>query len=113
MRSWVDALYVIHNDRKSHTGGAISFGRGVLMPKSKKQKLNTKSSTEAEVVGISDYLGEIIWTRMFIECQGYAIEKKSFIKIMKVLSRSQKTENYHAENNRNILTYVISLSKIV
>lgn len=75
MRTWVDASYAIHNDRKSHTGGAISFGRGVLMTKSKKQKLNTKSSTEAEVVAISDYMGEMIWARMFLECQGYDIEE--------------------------------------
>lgn len=75
MKTWVDASYAIHDDRKSHTGGAISFGRGVLMSKSKKQKLNTKSSTEAEVVGVSDYLGEMIWARMFIECQGYEIEE--------------------------------------
>ena len=52
--TWVGALYAVHDDRKSHTGGAMSFGRGVFGTKSIKQKLNTKSSTESEVVGVSD-----------------------------------------------------------
>lgn len=56
LRTWVDALYVVHTDMKSHTGGIMSLGIGGLVPKSGKQKLNTKSSTEAELVGASDYL---------------------------------------------------------
>ena len=56
IRTWVDASYATHADMKSHTGGMISFGTGSLFCKSTKQKLNTKSSTEAELVGASDYL---------------------------------------------------------
>ena len=33
----------------------------------------TKSSTEAELVGISDAIGQIIWTRNFLLSQGYNI----------------------------------------
>jgi hypothetical protein len=54
--AWVDASYAVHPDMKSHTGGSISSGTGGLICKSNKQKMNTKSSTEAEVVGASDYL---------------------------------------------------------
>jgi hypothetical protein len=56
MQTWVHASYAVHEDMKSHTGGVVSFGRGAAMSKSSKQKLNTKSSTEAELVGASDYL---------------------------------------------------------
>ena len=28
INTWVDALYAVHVDMKSHTGGVISFGRG-------------------------------------------------------------------------------------
>jgi len=46
---------------------------------SAKQKLNTKSSTtEAEVVGASDYyLPNCIWTRMFMEAQGYKMKEST------------------------------------
>jgi hypothetical protein len=73
MRSWVDASYAVHPDMRSHTGGIISFGRGGLVCKSSKQKLNTKSSTEAEVVGASDYLPHTLWVKMFMEAQGHNI----------------------------------------
>ena len=48
------------------------------MCKSTKQKLNTKSSTEAELIGASDYLPNTIWARMFLESQGYAITENIF-----------------------------------
>jgi len=78
LRTWVDAAYGVHHDLKSHTGGAMSLGKGVILGKSSKQKLNTKSSTEAEVVGASDYLPNTIWARMFLEAQGYTIVDNVF-----------------------------------
>jgi Reverse transcriptase (RNA-dependent DNA polymerase) len=78
LRTWVDASYAVHDDMKSHTGGCASFGRGVFMTKSTKQKLNTKSSTEAELVGASDYLPNTIWATHFIESQGRAVEDSIF-----------------------------------
>ena len=78
MYSWVDASYAVHDDMKSHTGGTISFGRGALMPTSEKQKLNTKSSTEAEVVGASDFLPKNIWAMNFLAEQGYNLSTNIF-----------------------------------
>jgi hypothetical protein len=78
MMTWVDAAYAVHPDMKSHTGGCVSLGRGVIMPKSTKQKLNTKSSTEAELVGASDYLPSTIWAKNFLEAQGYDILENVF-----------------------------------
>jgi hypothetical protein len=78
LRSWVDAAFAVHPDMKSHTGGVISFGRGGLACKSGKQKLVTKSSTEAETVGASDYLPNTLWTHMFLEAQGYRIQGSYF-----------------------------------
>ena len=79
MRSWVDAAFAIHPaDMKSHTGGVMSFGTGCIICKSAKQKLNTKSSTEAEFVGASDYLLNTMWVKMFLEAQGYSIQETFF-----------------------------------
>ena len=54
--TWVDAAYAVYENMRSQTGGAMSFGLGLVHGRSSKQKLNTKSSTEAEVVGVSEYL---------------------------------------------------------
>ena len=36
-----------------------------------KQKSNVKSSTQAELVGADDILSGLLWTRHFMEAQGY------------------------------------------
>ena len=54
----------------------MSFGIGALHTKSTKQKLNTKSSTEAELVGVSEYLPYHIWLINFLEHQGYKVKEK-------------------------------------
>ena len=74
VRWWVDAAYAVHPDMKSHTGGALSLGRGVIYGTSKGQKLNTKSSTEAEIVGTDDVMPQMLWTLYFLEAQGYKID---------------------------------------
>jgi len=73
--TWLDAAYAVHPNMRSHTGGYMSFGLGTLHARSTKQKLNTKSSTEAEIVGMSDYLPFNIWLRMFLEEQGHFLTK--------------------------------------
>ena len=40
---------------------------------STKQKINTKSSTEAELVGVHDSMPMVLWTRHFMEAQGYSV----------------------------------------
>jgi len=52
----------------------MSLGQGMAMSYSWKQKINTKSSTEAEFVGLDDALSYIIWARNFLGEQGYDIE---------------------------------------
>ena len=71
--AYVDASYGVHEDYKSHTGCVIGIGRGPVYAKSTGQKLNTKSSAEAELVGLSDSVGQVIWTRNFLLEQGYKL----------------------------------------
>ena len=70
---WVDALYAVHPDMRSHTGGAFSLGKGAIYGTSTKQKLVTKSSTEAELVGAADVLPQLLWTKYFLKEQEYPI----------------------------------------
>lgn len=71
--SYIDASYGVHPDMKSHTGAFITLGRGAVYAKSSTQKLNTKSSTEAELVGMSDCGNQVLWTRNFLEEQQYTM----------------------------------------
>ena len=74
------------------------------MPKSTKQKMNTKSTTESEIVGASDYLPDTIWLLRFLEEQGYKVDKcvlmqdnESAIKIEKNGKRSGSKRTRHMD----------------
>ena len=68
-----DASFAVHQDYKSHTGGTFTMGKGAITSTSKKQKLNTRSSTEAELVAVDDGMSKMLWTRLFLEAQGLTI----------------------------------------
>ena len=70
---WVDASFAVHHDMKSHTGGNGSLGKGSFYSTSTRQKLNTRSSTEAELVGIDDLMSMILWSRLWLQEQGYKL----------------------------------------
>ena len=71
--TWVDAAFAVHYSMGSHTGGVMPMGWGTIHARSSKQKLNTKSSTEAEVVGLSKYVPYNIWIVNFLKAQGHSI----------------------------------------
>ncbi len=75
VRWWVDASFAVHPDYRSHTGAVLSLGKGGVTSISRKQRLNTKSSMEAEVVGVDDASSQILWTNYFIKAQGYKIDE--------------------------------------
>jgi len=99
--AYVDASFAVHGDMKSHTGGVISLGKGAVYVRSSKQKLTSKSSTEAELIGVSDMLPQVIWTREFLEQQGYKCEparmfqdnKSTIVLANKGFSTSEKTRH--------------------
>jgi hypothetical protein len=72
---YVDASYAVHVDMKSHTGGTMSLGKGSLYSTSSKQKLVTRSSTEAKVVGAHDVMPQLIWTAHFLDGQGFHVDE--------------------------------------
>jgi len=51
----------------------MSLGKGGIYSSSTRQKINTKSSTEAELVGVSDALNMVIWTKNFLSDQGFQV----------------------------------------
>ena len=70
---YIDLSHGVHTDMRSHTGTVIGIGKGPLFAKSSSQKINTKSSSESELVGLSDSAGHVIWVRNFLIAQGYTI----------------------------------------
>ena len=90
---YVDASFAVHPDFRSQTGGTMTFGKGAVQSLSKKQKLNTRSSTEAELVGADNIATQILWTKHFMEAQGYTIEDN-------ILHQDNKSTILLQENGR-------------
>ena len=53
---------ICHYDCRGHTGAMMTLGGGTVSSFSRKQKLNGKSSTEAELIGMDDALPQIYKT---------------------------------------------------
>jgi hypothetical protein len=78
---YADASFGTHIDGKSHTGviATVGMNGGAAYTSSTKQKLVTKSSTEAELVAANDGTNQIIWMRNFIMDIGFNIDKPSIL----------------------------------
>ncbi len=95
--TWIDVSHTVHPGMNSHTGGTMSLGHRTLHTKSSKQKLNTKSSTEAELVGVSEYLPYNIWLTNFLKEQGYKLKSN-------VISLDKQSTMRMETNGRNSCT---------
>ena len=59
IRWYVDTSYGVYSNCKSHTGMMMTLGVSVSMSIFKGHKLNVKSSTKADLVGIYNALPDI------------------------------------------------------
>jgi len=69
----IDAAYGVHEDSgKSHTGCLVTVGiGGPVYVRSVKQRIVSKSSTEAELIGLSDCVSHGISLKNFLREQGH------------------------------------------
>ena len=97
----VDASFAIHKDMKSHTGAVLSLGQGAALSFSSKQKINTKSSTEAELVGVDDAMNFVIWVKLFCEAQTAKVPSTSNIKLLgsRVVIKQDNTSTIQLARN--------------
>jgi hypothetical protein len=72
--AYIDASHASHSDFKGRTGCILMCAGGFMGAWSSKQSINTKSSSESELVGLSDESGWAIWARNFVQAQGHQVE---------------------------------------
>ena len=103
VRVFIDAAYGVHADGKSHTGSCVVIGElGAVHCKSSKQQIVSKSSTEAELIALSDSANQALHTRNFLLAQGYkcgpAIVYQDNLSCMALIERGRSG----AERTRHI-----------
>jgi len=100
---YVDGSYASHSDMRGQSGAVLLAGECAVLFRSNKQKVNTRSSTETELIAIDDSLLTIQWTKSFMKEQGYDLETE-----IKEDNRStmllMRTEDYPLVNKPNSWT---------
>jgi hypothetical protein len=67
----IDAAFANREDMKSTSGMCVTLGVGYFISTSMVQKLNSKSSTEADIIEVSDGMNVPLWLADFIVHQGH------------------------------------------
>jgi hypothetical protein len=77
---YADASYAVHADAKGHSGRIISLGKtgGSVYLKSSKQKLVSRSSTEAELISFADAASDTLWILKLLDFLGIKSETTIF-----------------------------------
>ncbi len=107
---YVDASFAVHLNMRRYTSGGMTMGRGYPISVSPKQKLNTKSSTESELVGIDDMMPIILWTCYFLLSQGYGVIENLLLQDNKssiLLERKGKASSGKRTRHINICSFFI------
>ena len=90
LQSFSDASFAVHPDMKSHNGQFITVGLGGILIKCNKEKLVTRSSTEAELVCLSDGVGLASHCAEFLKHQGYNLTPELMQDNMSAIKLAEK-----------------------
>ena len=97
----------------------MSLGKGMPINTSTKQKINTRSSTETELVAADDFMPILLWTNYFLEAQGYGHpdtilfqDTQSAILLKRHAPKSGSKRTKHLNCRFYIITNWINSSKL-
>jgi len=71
---YIDGSYATHDDMRGQSGSVLMTGSCAVLVRSNKKKVNTRRSTETELIAVDDALPTIQWTRSFMKYQGDELE---------------------------------------
>jgi len=77
------------------------------------QKLNTRISTEAELVGVYDAMPQMLWTKKFLTAQGFDSRVPSYIRTIRVLCSCKNMVKAPAVSGQGTLMCAITTLLIV
>lgn len=111
VKRWVDAAFGVSNGMKSHSGVVMSLGKVMVCSSSIRQKINTSSSTEAELIKTSGFLPQILRSRYFFEALRYIVKENIlhlYNKCAVLLEKSGKASSGHSTRHISINFFFIT-----
>src|SRR5210317_1933725 len=106
---YVDASFAVHPGFRSHTGAVMTMGEGGMQVLTKKQKLNSRSLTEAELIGVDDAVTQIFWTNYSWRRKDTLLKRTLATKTITVLFYWRQMVAIGLEREATPSTFVISL----
>ena len=107
----VDSSHGVHPNMRSHSRICMALGKGVAYSGSNKQKLNTKSSTEAELSAIDDAMEQVLWTRHFLAEQGQYVPTTTIYQDNKstiLLAENGRASSSKRTRHLNVQYYLVT-----
>jgi hypothetical protein len=95
LRVHADASHHIHPDGYGHTGIVIMLGNSFLHARSVKQKLQTLSSTESELIALQEASTYVVWLRHLLSELGFDMNKPT------VVTQDNQSATWIAERGGN------------
>ena len=109
--TYADSAFAVHPDMKSHNGAFLTLGRGAAISISSGQKLNTSSSTWAEIVCVSDILPTTQWIRLFMLSQRLVVNRNVIYQdndSSVLLEKNGKKSSSKRTRHINIRTFLVT-----
>ena len=111
LKWWVNGLHATHPNCHGHSGGCLSLGKGMPITGSTKQKINTCSLTESELIAMDNFMPMILWTNLFLEAQGYGTHDTILMQDNQsaiLLKKNGRKSSFKQTRHLNICYYFIS-----
>ena len=129
VHGFIDASHATHVDGKGHLGAVIMIGLGPVITKSVKCKLIAKSSTEEELIALSEFVDKVEWVHDFLNSLGLKTgpanldvkqrpaivyqDNKSTIALVKQSAVGGKDRKQHLKVRRLLVKELVESGKIV
>ena len=75
IRWCINLAYGVNLDLKGHSGGTMLLGKGEAARKSSRYRINSRSSTESDIIGVDNHMPSVIGKLCFLEVQGFKVNK--------------------------------------
>ncbi len=72
---YIERSHQVHEDCRGQIGCLMTMEKGAACSSSNKMKCNGRSLSKTELISLHNYLLDVIWTKYFVECQGYEIDE--------------------------------------
>ena len=72
---WIDTAYGMHLDMKGHSGGIMSLGKGAVYSKLSRHRINLRSSTKSDIIGVDNHIPGVLWALRFLGGQGFKVNE--------------------------------------